>query len=170
MTPTEEPMTDNAEIEAKFWKAVRSDRTMMLGLPGVENGHSQPMTAQLDGKAERGPIWFFASKDADFVTAMGPSHRAVAHFVSKGHDLFASVDGEIFADNDRAVIDRLWNPMVAAWYEGGKADPKLQLLRFDPKDGQVWLNAHSLVAGIKMLLGRDPKQDAKDNVAALELS
>ncbi|WP_269430335.1 hypothetical protein [Sphingomonas sp. Ant H11] len=37
--------TDNtandAEIEAKFWKALRSDRTMMLGLAGVDEGHTR---------------------------------------------------------------------------------------------------------------------------------
>ena len=42
------------EIEAKFWKALKSDMTMMLGLDGVEDGHARPMTAQLD--ADRGPM------------------------------------------------------------------------------------------------------------------
>ncbi len=162
-------MTDAAEIEKKFWKSVRSDRTMMLALQGIEQNHSQPMTAQLDGDDDRGPIWFFAAKDSDFVRAVGAAHGAVAHFVAKGHDVFASLDGEIFADNDRAVIDRLWNPFVAAWYEGGKDDPNLQLLRFEPHSGQAWLNAHSLIAGIKMLLGSHPKEDFKDHVAALKL-
>ena len=34
---------------------------------------------------------------------------------------------------DRAAIDRLWNRFVAAWFEKGKDDPKLALLRFDPE-------------------------------------
>ena len=142
---------------------------MMLGLPGVEVGHSQPMTAQLEGDRDSGPIWFFESKDSDFVREMGPSHQAFAHFASKGHDLFASLDGQIVADNDRAVIDRLWNPFVAAWYPGGKDDPQLQMLRFDPAAGQVWLHEHSLFAGIKLLLGKDPKAEFADKVARLDL-
>jgi general stress protein 26 len=162
-------MTDTAEIEAKFWKAIRSDRTMMLALADEEAGHSQPMTAQLDGDENRGPIWFFASKDSDFVREISGSHQATAHFSSKGHDLFASLDGAITADNDRATIDRLWSTFVSAWFEGGRDDPKLQLLRFEPKNAQVWLNAHSLIAGIKLLLGSDPKEDFKDNVAELKL-
>ncbi|MGB8313532.1 MAG: pyridoxamine 5'-phosphate oxidase family protein [Aestuariivirga sp.] len=28
----------------------------------------------------------------------------------------------------------LWNRFVVAWYEKGKDDPKLMLLRLDPKD------------------------------------
>ena len=64
---------------------------------------------------------------------------------------------------------QLWNSFIAAWYEGGKNDPNLQLLRLDPEHAQVWLNEHSLWAGMKLLLGRDPKQDYKDKVADLEL-
>ncbi len=162
-------MTDTAEITAKFWKALRSDMTLMLGLVGVEEGHAQPMTAQLDGDEDAGPIWFFTSTETDLVRAMGPSHRAAAQFASKGHEVFASVEGQLVVDNDRAAIDRLWNRFVAAWFEGGKDDPKLQLLRFEPEHAQVWMNEHSLFAGVKVLLGRDPKQDYKDKTAEVEL-
>ena len=88
------------------------------------------------------------------------------------HDdgLFAAIQGEVFADNDRATIDRLWSPFVAAWFEGGKDDPNLQLLRFEPQDAQIWLNDNSLFAGVKLLLGRDPKKAYADKVAQVRLS
>ncbi len=160
-------MTDQADIEAKFWKALRSDMTMMLGLTGAEEGYGQPMTAQLDRDKDAGPIWFFTSKETDLFKALGASHKAVGQFVSKGHDLFAALEGELAVNNDRAMIDRLWNKFVAAWFEGGKDDPKLALLRFDARDGQIWLNEHSLFAGVKVMLGQDPKEEYKDKVAAV---
>lgn len=162
-------MPSDTEIEAKFWKALKSDMTVMLGLVGVEEGHAQPMTAQLDGEG-RGPIWFFTAKGVDLVQAMGQGERAMVHFASKGHDLFASVEGRLVPDNDRATIDRLWSPFAAAWYEEGKEDPKLQLIRFDPESAQIWLNQNSLFAGIKTLLGIDPKKDAQDKVAEVSLA
>jgi general stress protein 26 len=161
-------MTDQADIEAKFWKALKSDRTLMLGLTG-DAAESQPMTAQLEGDDNTGPIWIFTAKDTDLTKAIGQSHGAVAQFVSKGHDLFASIRGQISLDNDRATIDRLWNPFVAAWFEGGKDDPKLQLLRFDASEAQIWLNENSLFAGVKMLFGVDPKKDYKDKMAEVQL-
>ena len=163
-------MTEPQEIEAKFWKALRSDMTVMLGLDGVEDGHAQPMTAQFATDDNRGPIWFFTSKEAKLVQELRASSNGVAHFVSKGHDLFATMHGNLTPDNDRATIDRLWNPFVAAWFEGGKDDPKLQLLRFDPERAQIWLNGSSLFAGVKILLGIDPKQDYKDKVAEVALN
>ena len=155
------------ELEDKFWKALKSDMTMMLGLNGVEDGHTRPMTAQLDG--ERGPIWFFTAKDTAIVQNLGRESRAIATFASKDHDLFATVHGRLSLDNDRATIDRLWNRFVAAWFEGGKDDPKLALLRLDADQAEIWLDASSLVSGIKMLLGVDPKQEYKDKVAKVAL-
>ena len=161
-------MTKPVELEAKFWTALKSDRTMMLGISGVEEGHTRPMTAQLEEDAG-GPIWFFTSSDNDIVRLLRGDDRAIATFASKGHDLFAAVHGTLSVDTDRAVIDRLWNRFVAAWFERGKDDPKLRLLRLDPDDGQVWADASSLVAGVKMLLGIDPKKDYKDKVAKVDL-
>ena len=163
-------MTNEAEIEAKFWKSLQDDRVVMLGLTG-DDGHSQPMSAQtLHEENTRGPIWFFTSKESDLVRALGAAHRATLSFSAKGHDLFASVQGELSASNDRAVIDRLWNRYVAAWFEGGKDDPKLQLIRFDPEHAQVWLSENHLMAGVKLLFGRDPKREYKDKVADIRLS
>lgn len=161
-------MPTPAELEAKFWKALKSDRTALLGLNRGADGHAQPMTAQIEGD-DGGPIWFFSARDVDLVEAISGGADAFLHFAAKGHDLFASVDGRLTVDNDRATIERLWNPFVAAWFEGGKDDPKLRLLRFEPGNAQIWLNENSLFAGVKMLLGADPKQDYKDKVAEMNL-
>jgi general stress protein 26 len=159
-------MNTEAEIEARFWKSLKGDRVGMLALTGVEEGHSQPMTAQvLHEEDVLGPIWFFTSKETELVRAMGESHRAVLHFSAKGHDLFASLHGDLSLDNDRATVDRLWNRFVAAWYEGGKDDPKLQLVRLEPDRAQVWLNENSAMAAVKLLFGRDPKKDYSNKVA-----
>jgi general stress protein 26 len=155
------------ELEAKFWKALKSDMTMMLGPVGVEDGHTRPMTAQIEN--DRGPIWFFTAKDHALVQNLSKSSRAVATFASKGHDLFAALHGTVRMDNDRAAIERLWNPFIAAWFEGGKDDPKLALLRLDPERAEIWLDGSSVMAGIKMLFGADPKQDYKDKVAEVAL-
>lgn len=156
------------ELEAKFWKALSSDMTMMLGLAGGEDGHSRPMTAQVEEGSQT--IWFFTSKDNALVQALASGHngRSIAAFVAKGHDLFAAIHGTLSQDDDSAVIDRLWNRFVAAWYEG-KNDPKLALLRLDAERAEIWLNESSMLAGVKILLGADPKKSYQDNVAKVDL-
>ncbi|WP_426237979.1 pyridoxamine 5'-phosphate oxidase family protein [Pararhizobium sp. DWP1-1-3] len=77
----------------------------------------------------------------------------MATFVSEGHDIFAAIHGNLGIDNDRALIDRLWNNYVAAWYEGGKDDPKLVLLRLDAEHAEKWKGGSSLWAEVKTLFG-----------------
>ena len=163
-------MGNETEIAKKFWKALRTDRTVMLGLAGAGDGHAQPMTALVEDDRDAGPIWIFSARDVDLVKALGGGSKAVAHFASKDHELFASVHGDLVPDSDPAVIDRLWNPFVAAWYEGGKDDPELRLLRVDPDRAQVWLNENSVFSALKLMLGRDPKQEYKDKVADVKLA
>ena len=157
-----------AELEKKLWHALKSDRTLMLGIDGVEDGHSRPMTAQFE--EDRSPIWFFTGADNAIVKNLAADSRAIAAFTSKGHDLFASIKGSLRIDNDRAVIDRLWNKWIEAWFKGGKDDPNLVLLRLDADTAEVWLNENNLLAGVKMLLGVDPKQDYQDKMAKVDLS
>lgn len=159
-------MADQAELTQKLWKTLKADRTVMLGLVGVDDGHAQPMTALFDDERDDVPsVWFFTTKDNGLVQAMKESHRAMAHFAAKDHDIFASIHGTLVPDNDPVMIERLWNPFIAAWFEGGKDDPKLQLIRLDPESAEIWLNENSLFAGIKMLLGVDPKKEYRDKVA-----
>lgn len=162
-------MNPPADIEKKFWKALRSDRTVMLGVVGAENSHARPMTAQLVG--DEGPIWFFGSKESALADNLAPGgrHTALMVFAAKDHDLFASVHGSLTLETDQAMVERLWNPSVAAWYKG-KDDPKMLLMRLNPSEGQIWLDGSGVMAGIKMMLGIDPKEGYKDKVAKVDLS
>ncbi|PVM94114.1 pyridoxamine 5'-phosphate oxidase family protein [Caulobacter endophyticus] len=160
-------MSNDAELKAKFWKALKSDRTALIGLRDAEGGRAQPMTFVLDGD-ETKAAWIFSAIDVDLVKEAGPGAPALVHFASKGHDLFATVEGRLAIETDREMVERLWSPFVAAWYEG-KDDPKLRLLRFEPGLAQIWLNENSLFAGVKLLLGIDPKKDYEDKTAEVRL-
>ena len=159
-------MHTEQELKSKFWKALSSDMVVMLAIANVDDGHATPMTAQIE--QDKSSIWFFTSTENALVKNIGRSNKGVGTFTSKGHDLYATIHGELTLDNDKDTIDRLWNSFVAAWYEGGKGDPKLALLRFNPTNGEVWLTGSSIITGIKMILGSDPKKDYKDNVAKMD--
>jgi general stress protein 26 len=159
-------MDNEQDLEEKLWKALESDRTVMLGVDGVEDGHSRPMTAMVEHA--RGPIWFFAGLPNAVVDNLAKNRRAMAAFSAKDHELFASIRGNLSVSHDRAVIDRLWTPFIAAWFDG-KDDPKLVLLRFDAESAEVWLNESSMLAGVKMLFGSDPREDYQDKVGKVDL-
>lgn len=163
-------MADDAEIERRFWAELRSSPFMMLGLDGVEDGRSQPMTAFFDDG--RAPIWFFTSTDsslADHIARNSGRHYAIASFTSKGHDLFASLHGVLALESDPTVVERFWNTQVGAWYDGGRDDPKLVMLRLDADQARIWLSASSFAVPIRRLFGQNPREVYADRIAEVLL-
>ena len=164
-------MADDREIEEKFWEALKDSPFIMVGVEGTRDGATQPMTVQFeDQDRDQGVLWIFTARDHDLTRAMGQSYRAIGAFSDKGHDLFASLRGTLEIVNNRATIDRLWNPFVAQWYEG-KEDPKLALVRFEVEDAKIWLSTVQgfLKPALNKLLGRKPEAGAKQDVAEVTL-
>lgn len=158
-------MTDRneakARLEEKFWDELKSSPFLMLGLQGVDDNLTRPMTAQVD----QGRIYFFASRSEDLFKSLGRTGRAVATFAGKGHKLFASIHGTLREDMDRAVIERLWNPIIAGWFKDGKDDPDLVLLRLEAESADVWeaqAGATLKAAALKMLFNIDPGKEHQD--------
>jgi general stress protein 26 len=165
-------------LKRKFWKELDDSPFVMLGLQGVEDSRTRPMTAHVDkakdaSKDEAGRVYFFASRSEHLVQGMGESHRAVATFAGKGHGLFAHIHGQLVLDQDRGVIERLWNPIVASWYKDGKDDPDLALVRFDAEKADIseaTPGATLKAAALKMLFDIDPgKEHQQDHQAKVQL-
>jgi len=130
-------MATGPEMKEMFWDALEDSPVVMLGLAGVDDAHTQPMTAQFDEDLPN-RIYFYTKKDNRLVKGMSATHAAVLNFAAKGHDLFACIHGTLTVDNDPQVIDKFWMPTVAAWYEKGKEDPNLAMLRFDCGNAEIW--------------------------------
>ncbi|MFO1091372.1 MAG: pyridoxamine 5'-phosphate oxidase family protein [Hyphomicrobiales bacterium] len=160
-------MTTPEKLKDLFWDALERDHTVMLGLQGVDDGHTRPMGAHfLGGHA---PIWFFTTRDNPLARGVRRSRRAICTFTASDLDLFASIHGELSAETDRRVLDRLWNRHTAAWYDEGKNDPSLALLRLDPDDAEIWQNASTFGAGIRVLFGLNPIESYRDKSAEVSL-
>ena len=169
---------NDTRLRKALWKAIDDSPFMMVGLEGVEDDQTRPMTAQVDvpedgDKDEGGAIYFFASKTDGVGQNISGPKRAVATFSAKGHSLFAHVHGSLVPSDDRAVIERLWNPFVASWYKDGKDDPDLQLLRFDTERATIWeadKGSTLKAAALKALFNVDPgKEHSRDHKADVTL-
>lgn len=140
-------MADTAELKQHLWSKLAASPFVMIGLTDGDQHHI-PLTAQLD-EDQVDTLFFFVGKD----NRLAPGGRAMAHFVSKGHDYFACLDGTARIDNDFGLIDKLWNNQAQAWFPGGKDDPNLALLRFDIHSAELWETDMSVSGKLKMLFG-----------------
>jgi general stress protein 26 len=165
------------ELKELFWKELKSSPFVMIGLQGVEDSRTRPWTAQVRWQDEDelkagGDIYFFGAKSEAVVKGLSQNNKVVCTYAAKGHDLFASIHGTLELVNDRALVDKFWNPIIASWYKDGKDDPDLQLLRLDTTKAEIWKAeaGSTLVAAALKMLGRDPGKDhQRENQAEVAL-
>ena len=159
MTPSANP----DEVREEFWEALADSPFVMLGLDGAR-AHSIPMRAQLD-KDANSAIWFYTSRD-NRLAAGGP---AMMQFAAKGHDLFACVSGMLTEETRKEIIDQHWSNATAAWYEQGREDPSLLMLRMDLGDAEIWEADPGVVGFFKMMTGITMKGDEMGDHAKVAL-
>lgn len=150
------------QIKRDMWKKMADSPFLMVGLTD-EHQHHEPLTAQLD-EDQVDTLWFFVGKD----NRVAKGGAAMAQFVSKGHDFFACLSGTITQDKDPAMIEKLWNKQVEAWFEGGKDDPNLALVRLDIDSAELWETDLSLSGRVKMLFGGSIKAGEAGSHAKVE--
>jgi general stress protein 26 len=136
------------DIRETFWKAFQASPFIMIKLDGAP-GHAEPMTAQLDKDAHHA-VWFFAKRD----NRIAGGGKAMGQVMTKGHDVFACIDGTLVEETDTAIREKHWNNAVEAWFPQGKQDPSVVLLRFDIADGEVWTSDIGLKGAFKLLTGK----------------
>jgi len=96
--------------------------------------HSRPL-AVLDQPFE-GALWFFTA-DPSPKTEDVAGDPQVNVALSDGKS-YLSLAGTATVDQDETRIDQLWNPFVEAWFENGKDDPSVALLRVDATSAEYW--------------------------------
>lgn len=112
--------------------------------------HSRPLGLVQDEFTNT--LWFFTQDPSPKTTDVA-HHPEVNVSVSdgKGH---LSLSGKASVDRDRARIDEFWNPWAEAWFEGGKDDPTVALLRVDVDTVEVWdMDKPAIAKGFELVTG-----------------
>jgi general stress protein 26 len=151
------------DIRKQLWKALDNSPFMMMRLEG-SNDHAIPMTAQLDPDND-GYFYVFHNQDG----RLAQGGKAMAQYSAKGHDLFACIAGSLTDATDPALVDKYWSRTMEAWYEGGKDDPNLSLLRFDLADAEIWTADASIKGLFKMITGQTVKDGELGDHATVQL-
>ena len=151
------------ELKEEFWESMAASPFVMVGLMD-QNAHSVPMTAQLD-KDANSAIWFYTSRGNRLVKG----GRAMMQFAAKGHDMFACISGTITEETNQAIIDKHWGNAVEAWYEKGRQDPDMIMLRMDLGTAEIWEADASLKGMFKMITGKTMDGDEMGQHAEVAL-
>lgn len=103
---------------------------------------------------EDGVLWFLSDKHSHKNAEIAANPEVELYFQATEHSGFMHLTGQASVLHDPALIEKLWTPMLRVWFQQGKDDPCISVLRVQPTGGQYWDNKHGdAVAGIKMLVG-----------------
>lgn len=127
------------DLKKQFWDRLEDTRTGMLSADGAP---AVPMSHYSDD--DENVIWFITAKDTDLGQASVPGAKGQYIVCSNDESLYARIDGTLSAVTDPATLDEIWSTVAGAWFEDGKHDPDVQLLRFVPDQAEVWATGGTL--------------------------
>lgn len=132
--------TAKSDPKKLLWDELDKAHDAMLGIPSA-GMHLQPMAPMASREENR--VWFFTSSDSELAKAAAGGGKAMLCLVSGDHDYHACLNGTLVVNKSQQHVDRYWSSVVAAWFDGGKDDPRMTMLEFTPEDAAVWASSDS---------------------------
>ena len=124
-----------------FWQRLDGINAGMLGVTDDLNLVPMSHTADRDQMA----LWFITAEGVNLVEQLAGSAKDAIYVVADGGGkLFARVEGRLELSEDRAKLDEIWNAVASSWFEGGKQDPDIRLLKFSIGAAEVWTTTGGL--------------------------
>ncbi|SDV03223.1 General stress protein 26 [Microlunatus sagamiharensis] len=139
-TPETPPAT--AEDEQTIEKLV-AKASIALVTTVAEDGAlvSRPLAVQQ--REFDGDLWFF-TEDPSAKTDQVRANDQVNVAIEAGHG-WLSISGTGSVVKDPAKIDELWSTGAEAWFEQGRDDPKVALLRVEARTAEYWTSNAPMV-------------------------
>ena len=97
---------------------------------------ARPMTTQQVD--DEGNFWFFSPKDSHKNYEIKSDSRVQLLFANTSASEYLTVYGIATILTDRSKIEEIWSPMAKAWFEEGKDDPNLSLIKVRPEHAYYW--------------------------------
>lgn len=98
--------------------------------------HARPMTTQQ--QEFDGDLWFIGSKDAEYTADIAARPQVNVSYADTGGNNYVSVTGRGELVENRAKLDELWSEMYNMYFEGGKDDPNIQLIKIEAQGAEFW--------------------------------
>lgn len=87
---------------------------------------------------DAGNLWFLSSAASEKNAEIKQDDSVQLLFSKPSASRFLSVYGKASIYRDREKIEALWNPIAKAWFEQGKDDPDLTVIKVSPSDAYYW--------------------------------
>lgn len=133
---SEQPMTREEAVKTVAGLIKDIKFAMLVTTTADGHLHARPMTTQ---QTEfDGDVWFIGAKDSEAVADMRARPQVNVSYADTGSSNYVSIHGTAELVEDRAKLDELWSDMYNMYFEGGKEDPNIQLIKINAGGAEFW--------------------------------
>ena len=133
--PSVKYMSTHEEDVAKVAELASKARTALLTTVDADGRLvSRPLGMQ--DREFDGDLWFFTQDPSPKVDDIVGNQNVNVAFESS--DGWVSIAGSAEISRDPAMIDELWNKYAEAWFEGGRQDPTVALVKVTAHSAEYW--------------------------------
>lgn len=111
--------------------------------------HACPMTTS-DFNLETKEIWFIGDARTETVKDIKNNPQVNLAYTSNNAKDYLSINGKAQLINDPVKLEELWSAVYNAFFENGKEDKNVQLIKVIPNGAQYWLSGNAIVNMFKM--------------------
>lgn len=122
---------------------------MMSTINSKGDLHAWPMTTSETSLGDK-EIWFIGDKTSDVVKDIQDNPKVGLSYATQDEKNYVSISGNAELSNDKAKLDELWSPVYNAFFEHGKEDETVQLIKIVPHGAECWLSGSSTINIFKM--------------------
>lgn len=97
---------------------------------------TRPMSLQETD--DEGNLWFISSTESNKNFEITEDNRVQLMFMKNDSSEYVSVYGKAYIYKDKSTIEERWSRLASAWFEEGKDDPKVSIIRVTPEDSYYW--------------------------------
>ena len=123
---------------------------MMSTVNGEGDLHAWPMTTSETSLGAK-EIWFIGDKTSDVVKDIQNNPKVGLSYATQDEKNYVSVSASAELSTDKDKLEELWSPVYNAFFEHGKEDPNVQLIKVVPHGVECWLSGSSTVNMFKMV-------------------
>lgn len=87
---------------------------------------------------QEGNLWFISSSDSNKNFEIKDDNRVQLYFMNNGSSEYLSIFGKAYIYTDKNTIEDKWSSFANAWFEEGKEDPKVSIIRVTPDETYYW--------------------------------
>ncbi len=138
---------DNIEKVQEIVKDIKF--AMMTTINKQGDLHAWPMTTRETSFGAK-EIWFIGDKKSDVYKDLQNNKTVGLTYSSQDEKNYVSVSANAELSDDKDKLDELWSAMDNAFFEHGKEDENVQLIKVVPHGVECWISGSSTVNMFKM--------------------